>query len=207
MRTLSVAAILAALTTFIAALALHAADATTAVLAVAAITVFVTWIARLHTDDEGSGLALISPAAAVALTLVGRRGAALILPLVAAQVLGAVLGGFAALALGDRLGDTLVFTDPSMLVAGVVTGVLAVVGTWVLFAIDGEAHEAYAAVPTVMTGAVLPLGFIAALNPAVILGIATAGLVPFDIALVAAASALVGAAIGAYTMALVAPVE
>jgi len=205
MRTLSVAAILAALTTFVAALALRAPDATLAVLAVAAITVFVTWICGLHSTEEESGLALVSPAAVVALALVGRWGTATILPMVAAQTVGAVTGGFAALALDDRLGDTLVFTQPGRVVTGVVIGVLAILGAWVLFAIDGGAHEAYAAVPPILTGGSLPLGMIAALNPATVVGVATAGLVPWDIALIAAGAGLLGAAIGAFTMALVTP--
>lgn len=207
MRTLSVAAVLATLTTFVTALALRAADATMAVLAVAALAVLVTWIAGAHTTDEESGLALTSPAAVVALTLVGRRSPTMFLPLIAAQVLGAVIGGFAALGLDDKLGDTLVFTQPGLVVAGVVTGVLAVIGAWVLFAIDGEVHEAYAAVPPVLTGAMLPLGMVTALNPAAMLGVATAGLVPWDVALTASGAALIGAAVGAYTMSLLSPEE
>jgi glycerol uptake facilitator-like aquaporin len=207
MRTMSVAAILAALTTFVAALALRAADPTLAVLAVAVFGVLVTWIAGLHSTDEESGLALTSPAAALALALVGRRSTSTILPLIAAQVVGAVIGGFAALSLDDRLGDTLVFTEPGKVITGVVVGVLAIVGAWVLFAIDGQVHEAYASVPTILTGASLPLGLTTALNPAAIIGIATANLVPWDIALIAAAAAMLGSAVGAYTMTLVAPAE
>ncbi|MDX6277696.1 MAG: hypothetical protein QOJ72_1824 [Nocardioidaceae bacterium] len=207
MRTLSVAAILAALTTFAAALALRAPDATVAVLAVAGMAVVVTWLAGLHSTDEESGLALTSPAAALALTIVGRANRALILPLFAAQVVGAVIGGLAANGLDSRLGETLVFTQPDRLVTGIVVGVLAIIGTWVLFAIDGAVNEAYAAVPPILTGAALPLGMTTALNPAVIIGIATASLVPWSVALVAAGAGLVGAVIGAYTMALVAASE
>ena len=207
MRTLSAAAILAALTTFVAALALRAADATIAVLAVAVFAAFVTWIAGLHSTDDESGLALTSPAAAVALALVGRRAIATILPLIAGQVVGAVVGGLAALALDDRLGDTLVFTQPGRVVTGVVIGVLAIVAAWVLLAIDGGVHEAYASVPPILTGASLPLGLTTALNPAAIIGLATADLVPWDVALIAAGAALVGAVVGAYTMALVTPAE
>jgi glycerol uptake facilitator-like aquaporin len=207
MRPLSVAAILAALTTFVAALALRAPDATVAVLAVAAIAVVVTWLAGQHTTEDASGLALTSPAAALALALVGRANRATLLPLVAAQVVGAVLGGLAANGLDSRLGDTLVFTAPGRLVTGIVVGVLAIIGTWILFAIDGAVNEAYAAVPPILAGAALSLGFITALNPAVIVGIATASLVPWSVALIAAGAGLVGAVIGAYTMVTVAAPE
>ena len=110
MRPLSVALVLAAVTTFVAALALRAPDATIAVLAVGAIAVVITWLAGLHSTEEESGLALTSPAAALALALVGRANRAAVLPLIAAQVVGAVIGGLAANGLNSRLGDTLVFT-------------------------------------------------------------------------------------------------
>jgi glycerol uptake facilitator-like aquaporin len=207
MRPLSVAAILAALTTFVAALALRAPDATVAVLAVAAMAVVVTWLAGQHTTEDESGLALTSPAAALALALVGRANRATLLPLIAAQVVGAVLGGLAANGLDSRLGDTLVFTAPGRLVTGIVVGVLAIIGTWILFAIDGAVNEAYAVVPPILAGAALSLGFTTALNPAVIVGIATASLVPWTVALIAAGAGLVGAVIGAYTMVTVAAPE
>jgi glycerol uptake facilitator-like aquaporin len=206
-RPLSVAAILAALTTFVAALALRAPDATVAVLAVAAMAVVVTWLAGQHTTEDESGLALTSPAAALALALVGRANRATLLPLIAAQVVGAVLGGLAANGLDSRLGDTLVFTAPGRLVTAIVVGVLAIIGTWVLFAIDGAVNEVYAAVPPILAGAALSLGFTTALNPAVIVGIATASLVPWTVALIAAGAGLVGAVIGAYTMVTVAAPE
>jgi len=76
-----------------------------------------------------------------------------------------------------------------------------------VLAIDGEVHEAYASVPPILTGASLPLGLTTALNPAAIIGLATADLVPWDVALIAAGAALVGAVIGAYAMALVTPAE
>ena len=207
MRPLSLAAILAGLTPFIATLALRAPGATVAVLAVAAMAVVVTWLAGQHTTEEESGLALTSPAAALALTLVGRANRAAVLPLIAAQVVGAVIGGLAANGLDSRLGETLVFTQPGRLVTAVVVGVLAIIGTWALFAIDGAVNEAYAAVPPILTGAALPLGLTTALNPAVIVGVATAGLVPWSVALIAAGAGLVGAVIGAYTMAVVAASE
>lgn len=207
MRTLSVAAILAALTTFVAALALRAPDAMVAVLAVAALAVVVAWLAGQRSTEEESGLALTSPAAALSLALVGRANRATILPLVAAQVVGAVIGGLAANGLDSRLGETLVFTQPDRLVTALVVGVLAIIGTWILFAVDGAVSEAYAAVPPILTAAALPLGLTTALNPAVIVGIAAASLVPWSIALIAAGAALVGAVIGAYTMTTVAASE
>ncbi len=207
MRSLTVAALLAAITTFVAALALRAPDATLAVLAVAAVTVLTTWVATLHTTEEESGLALTSPAAAVTMTLVGRRSPTFLLPLIAAQVLGAVLGGLAALGLDDRLGGSLVWSEPTRVVTGIVIAVLAILAAWVLLAIDGGEHAAWAAVPPVLAGASLGVGLAVALNPAAVLGLATAGLVPWTIAGIAAGTGLVASAVGAYAITLVTPPE
>ena len=207
MRSLTVAALLAAITTFVAALALRAPDATLAVLAVAAVTVLTTWIATLHTTEEESGIALTSPAAAVTLTLVGRRSPTFLLPLIAAQVVGSILGGLAALGLDDRLGGSLVWSEPTRVVTGVVIAVLAILAAWVLLAIDGGEHAAWAAVPPVLAGASLGVGLAVALNPAAVLGLATAGLVSWTIAGIAAGAGLVASVIGAYAIAMVTPPE
>ena len=207
MRSLTVAALLAAITTFVAALALRAPDATLAVLAVAAVTVLTTWVATLHTTEEESGIALTSPAAAVTLTLVGRRSPTFLLPLIAAQVVGSILGGLAALGLDDRLGGSLVWSEPTRVVTGVVIAVLAILAAWVVLAIDGGEHAAWAAVPPVLAGASLGVGLAVALNPAAVLGLATAGLVSWTIAGIAAGAGLVASAIGAYAITLVTPPE
>ena len=207
MRSLTVAALLAAITTFVAALALRAPDATLAVLAVAAVAVLTTWVATLHTTEDESGLALTSPAAAVTLSLVGRRPAGFLLPLIAAQVLGAVIGGLAALGLDDRLGGSLVWTEPTRVVTGVVVAVLAILAAWVLLAIDGGEHAAWAAVPPVIAGASLGVGLAVALNPAAVLGLATAGLVSWTTAGIVAGAGLIASAVGAYAITLVTPPE
>src|SRR4051812_45551604 len=136
MRTLTTAAILGAVSTFCSALALRAPDATVAVAAVALATAFVWWLAGLHSTDTTSGLALASPAAAVTLTAVRRYSAGALLPTIAAQVVGAVAGGFAALALDGQLGGTLTWTDASPIAVGVVVGVLGIVAAWIVLAVD-----------------------------------------------------------------------
>lgn len=207
MRKLVIAALFAALTTFVVALSLRAPDATVALLAVAGITVLVTWFAGQHSTDEESGLALANPASAVALTLVGRSSGTTILPLIAAQVVGAIVGGFAALGLGGELGDTLIWSEPKLLTTGIVVGVLGIVATWLIFAIDSHINEAYAAIPPLLMGASLPLSLGSALNPAVVLGLATANLISWQVAIVAALAGLVAAAIGAYTAHVTSPID
>ena len=207
MRSLTVAALLAAITTFVAALALRAPDATISVLAVAAVAVLTTWLAVLHSTEDESGLALSSPAAAVTLVLVGRRSAALLLPIIAAQVLGAVLGGLAALGLDDQLGGSLVWSEPKRVSTGVVIAVLAILAAWVLLAIDGGEHAAWSALPPVLAGAALGVGLAVALNPAAVLGLATAGLLSWTTAGIAAGSGFVASAVGAYAITVVTPSE
>ena len=207
MRSLTVAALLAAITTFVAALALRAPDATLAVLAVAAVAVLTTWVATLHTTEDESGLALSSPAAAVTLALVGRRSAGFLLPIIAAQVVGAVIGGFAALGLEDRLGGSLVWAEPTRVVTGVVVAVLAILAAWVLLVIDGGEHAAWAAVPPVIAGASLGVGLAVALNPAAVLGLATAGLLSWTTAGIVAGAGIIAAAVGAFAITLVTPAE
>jgi glycerol uptake facilitator-like aquaporin len=206
-RSLSIAALLSALTTLVAAMALRAADATLAVAAVAAVAVLFTWYAQLHSTAEQSSVGLSNPAATVALAVVGRRPWATVLPAVAAHVVGAVAGGLLALVLDDQLGDTLVFTDPGLALTAVAAVLVGVLGAWTTLSIDGGGPEALAAVPTVVGGAILPLGLLTVFHPAAVIGLATAGLVPWDVALVAAGAALVGAAVGAFTASVLVPVD
>ncbi len=207
MRKLVASSLFAAFTTFVVALALRAPDATVALLAVAGITILITWLAGQHTTEDESGLALANPASTVALTLVGRSSAAIVLPLIAAQVVGAVVGGLAALGLKDKLGETLIWSEPSLVATGVVVFVLGILATWLLFGIDAQISEAYAGLPPLLTGAALPIGLGAALNPAVVIGLATADLVPWDVSITAAVAGLVAAAVGSYTAAVISPTE
>jgi hypothetical protein len=207
MRTLSTAAILGAVSTFCSALAVRAPDATVAVAAIALITAFVTWLAALHSTDTASGLALVSPAAAVTLAVVRRFSAAALLPTIAAQVVGAVAGGFAALALDGQLGGALTWTDSSAIATGVVVAVLGIVASWIILAVDGGESVVWNAVGPVLAGSSLGVGLAAALNPATVIGLATAGIVGWLAAGIAAGAALVAAAIGAYAIELVTPAD
>jgi glycerol uptake facilitator-like aquaporin len=207
MRLLALAGALSALLTFVCALALRAADATLAVIAVAALAVLLTWYAQLHATDHQAGLGVANPASTVALAVVGRGSWATLLPTLAAHVVGAVLGGLAALALDDRLGDTLVFTQPGLVVTAAGAAVVGLIVAWATLSIDGGGPEALAAVPALVGGAVLPLGLLAVFHPAAVIGLATAGLVPWDVALVAAGTTLVVAILGAYTVTALVPAE
>lgn len=206
-RTVPIAVLTSAITTLVAAFALRAADATLAVVAIAAVAVLFTWYAQLHTTDERSGAGMVNPASAVALAVVGRGPWSTLLPTVAAHAVGGVIGGLLALTLDDRLGDTLVYADPGLVVAGVGAALVGLIGAWATLSVDGGGPEALAGVPAVVGGAVLPLGLLTVFHPAAVIGLATAGLVPWDAALVAAGATLLAAVVGAYAVSVLVPGE
>ncbi len=205
MRTLAAAAILSAVTTFSSALALRAPDATIAVAAVALVTALVTWLAALHSTEETSGLALASPAAAVTLLAVRRTPAAGLLPLLAAQIVGAVAAGFAALGLDSQLGGALTWSDPSPVAAGVGVAFVGLIIAWTVLVIDGGESTAWAGLGPVATASALGVGLAGAVNPAVVLGLATAGIVGWLTAGIAAVVGLVAAFAGAYLIGILTP--
>lgn len=207
MRRPLMGALLSALLTLVAAMALRAADATIAVAAVAAVTVLFTWYAQLHSTEDRGTLGLANPASAVALAAVGRRPWATLLPALAAHTIGAVAGGLIVLALDDKLGETLVFTQPGLVVTAVGATLIGLIGAWATLSVDGGGNEALSAVPVIVGGAILPLGLIAAFQPAAVIGLATAGLVPWDVALIAAGAVLIATLVGAYAVSLLVPQE
>ena len=158
MRLLALSAAMSALLTVVTAAALRASDPVLAVLAASAVTVLLTWYARLHADDDHPALGLVNPASATTLAAVGRRSWSTLLPTWTAHVVGAVLGGVAALGLGDRWGDPLLFDADDLVIAGVGAAVVGLVGAWATLALDASGPDALAAVPVVVAGGVLPLG-------------------------------------------------
>ncbi len=207
MRTLAAAAIFSAVTTFSSALALRAPDAAVAVAAVALVTAFVTWLAALHSTEQTSGLALANPAAALTLAAVRRSPASNLLPLLAAQIAGAVAAGFVALGLDSHLGGALTWTDPSPVAVGVGVGCLGLLASWTVLAIDGGENTAWAALGPVASAAALGVGLAAALNPAVVVGLATAGIIGWITAGIAAGAGLVAAFVGAYVIGILTPAD
>jgi hypothetical protein len=205
MRSLSAAAIFSAVITFSSALALRAPDATVAVAAIALATAFVAWLGALHSTDQTSGLALTSPAAAVTLAAVRRTRISNLLPLIAAQLVGAVAAGFAALGLDSQLGGALTWTDPSPVAVGVGVAFFGLLASWTVLVVDGGETAAWAGLGPVASASALGVGLATALNPAVVVGLATAGVLGWITAGVAAAVGLGAALAGAYVIGLITP--
>lgn len=205
MRLLALSALLSAVTTFVTAAALRASDPALAVLAVAALTVLLTWYARLHADADHPALELVNPAAATTLAAVGRRGWATVLPVCTAHVVGAILGGAGALALADRWGTPLIFDADDLVVAGAGAAVVGLLVAWTTLALDASGPDALAGIPVVVAGGILPLGLVGAFSPAVVLGLATADLIAWDVALVAAGAGLAAAVVGGWIVGLLLP--
>lgn len=203
MKPLAVAAVTAALTTAVAAWGLRATDPATAVAAVAVVFVASAWLARFHDTASGSGLGLTGPAPLVALALVGRSPVATALPVVAAQVVGAVAVGAAVGAL-DLPGGALVWDQPTLLTAGVLGVLVGLVGAWSTLAADAG-PVAWAAATPVTAGALLGVGLAAAAHPAAVVGLAVAGALDWPVALVSAVAVLAGAAIGTFVVSWVSP--
>ncbi len=206
MRPLVTGALSSATLTLVTALALRADDAAVGVAAVAATAVLLGWYARLGSDDTVSTLDVANPAAGMTLAAVGRRPWGTLLPLVAAHLVGAVAAGFAALGLESRLANPLISDADGLVVAAVGAAVVGLVGAWATLAVDGGGHDALAAVPVVVAGA-LPLALVGTFSPAVVLGLATAELLPWDVAGTAAAVAFVAAGVGAWIAGLLLPAE
>lgn len=203
MKPLALAAVASALTTSVAAWSLRATDPTTAVAAVAVVAVAVGWLARFHDTAEASGLALAGPVQLTSLTLVGRASAAGALPVVAAQVVGAVAAGAGVTALGLP-GGSLVWDEPTLLAAGVLSVLVGVLVAWTTLAAD-TAGPAWLALGPVPAAGLLGVGLAAAAQPAAVLGLATAGVVAWPVAVAVSVGALVGAVVGTFVVSWVSP--
>ncbi len=208
MRPLVTTAVLHLVGTLTAGLALVATDATLAVAATAGVFALLVWFASLHTNDVESGLPLASTLALVGLTLTGRQPGSTALPLFAAQVVGAAVGGAALLGIGLLdVPATLAWDSPDVAVAAVVAFVVGLVASWSILAVDAGAPAAWWAVPALLGGAALNVALVAAAMPAVLVGLAVGGVLGWVTALVSGAAAVVGTAVGVYLVALVTPTQ
>ncbi len=205
MRTLTSAALHGAIVTLAAIAALRATDPVLTVAVVALVVVLLTWFAALAGDDDASRMDATGTLSGLTLAIVGRSPWANLLPVLAVQAVVAVAIGAAANALADQLGPTLVIGEPSLAAAAIAAALAGIVTAWVVLAIDGTAPAALAGVPVVVAGGVGPIALVVVFHPAATLGLATAGLLPWDVAAIAVASSAVGSVIGAYAVSTLLP--
>lgn len=205
MRTLTTAALHGAIVTLAAIAALRATDPVLTVAVVALVAVVLTWFAALAGDDDTSRIDATGTLAGLTLAIVGRSPWGNLLPVLAVQSVVAVAIGAAANALADDLGPTLVVGEPSLALAAIAAALAGIVTAWVVLAIDGTAPTALAGVPAVVAGGVGPIALVVVFHPAATLGLATAGLLPWDAAAIAIAAGAVGSVIGAYAVSTLLP--
>lgn len=152
------------------------------------------------------GIGAVDPAWTLAL-LVGRRvGIADLLPVWAAQAVGAVALGALARWVVDELPPWAVVEQPDVAPAAVVVALVALVGSWVaLTAEAGRASPVAAGLPALGAGAALPPTFAAAANPAALFALGVAGVAAWDYVFFTALAAFGGAVLGAITVPVFAP--
>lgn len=204
MKPLAAAAVSSVLVTGVAAWSLRATDPALAVAAVATALVLTAWVAGFHgAEGADSGLGIIGPAHLASLTLVGRSSVASALPLIAAQVVGAVVAGGLVLLVGTD-GGSLLWDEPSLLFCGVVGTLIGLMVAWSALAADAGSPGWTAAGP-IGAGALLGVGLASAAHPAALIGVAVAGVVTWPVALVTAAAVSLGAVVGTFVVSWVTP--
>jgi|GEM_PF-5844996 aquaporin Z len=152
------------------------------------------------------GLGVLDPAWTLALLLRGRLGVADLLPLWAAQAVGALVFGALARWVVDDLRQWSVIDQPDLAPAAVVVALIALVGSWVVVAVDGgRAPAAAAGLPALGGAAALPPPFAAAANPAALFALGVAGIAEWEYVFFVSIAAFGGAVIGALTSPILEP--
>lgn len=193
MRLVILAAIWSFVLTIGAVAALAAEHAVLAVLALAALAAIVAWFAAQHTDEAFAGGSITGSAATLSLTVTGRSPAGWLLPLIAAQVVGAVAAGGLARTFPEAWTPTLAWREPEWTTAVALGLFIGLLGGWLVVFIDGYLSEGLAAAPVLLGGGFLGLGYALVFHPATLIGLALAGATTWSTSLAAAVAALAGA--------------
>ncbi|MFY0406929.1 hypothetical protein [Solicola sp. PLA-1-18] len=207
MREYVSAALCGALVTLVAC-AVSGAGAATAALAVGATLAVLAWATAQLSQDTEAGIPVADVAWGFALALRGRTAPGRLLPLVAAQVVGAVVAGLGASLVGGRLAATPDVAPPGLGTAALLGVVVGLVGGLAAVLADLHAQDAAAGLSGVVGGALLPGALGSAAHPAALLGVAAAGSLGWTTALVTGVTVLVGHGLaGLWMRAVVAEAE
>ena len=146
------------------------------------------------------GVGVLDPAWSLALMVRGRVRVGDLLPLWAAQAVGAVAFGALARWVVDDLRQWSIIEQPDIAPAAVVVAVVAFVGTWVALAVDARrAPAAATGLPALGVSAALPPTFAAAANPAALFALGVAGVAEWEYVFFVTLAAFAGAVLGALT--------
>jgi aquaporin Z len=153
------------------------------------------------------GIGAVDPAWALALLVRRRIELADLLPIWAAQAIGAVACGALARWIVDDLQPWAVVEQPDVAPAAVVLALIGLLGAWVALAADaGRTAPVAAGLPALGASTALPPTFAAAANPAALFALGVGGVADWDYVFFAAVAAFVGALVGAITAPLLRPV-
>jgi glycerol uptake facilitator-like aquaporin len=163
-------------------------------------------VMAILTVDTRFGVGVLDPAWALSLMVRGRLRVGDLLPLWAAQAVGAVAFGALARWLVDDLGQWSIIEQPDIAPAAVVVAIVAFVGAWVAVAVDARrAPAAAAGLPALGASAALPPTFAAAANPAALFALGVAGVAEWEYVFFVTVAAFAGAVLGALTTSVLEP--
>ncbi|MDO9380308.1 MAG: hypothetical protein Q7T56_15780 [Nocardioidaceae bacterium] len=191
MREYLSAAACGALVTVVAAAVAGAGPAASA-LAVGGTLAVLAWATGQLSQDTEAGIPVADVAWGLALAVRGRTAVGRLLPLAAAQVVGAVVAGLGLVLLGGRLAATPDVGPPGLGTAALLGVVVGVVGGLAAVLADLHAQDAAAGIGGVVSGALLPGALGGAAHPGALLGLAVAGSLTWPAAAVTGVTVLAG---------------
>jgi aquaporin Z len=198
------AAIAAGVVSGLAVLSVRTQDPTLAGLGIAAVV----GLAAVLTVGGRLGIGAVDPAWALALLVRRRIEVADLLPIWAAQAIGAVAFGALARWVVDDLQPSAIAEQPDVAPTAVVLALIGLLGAWVALAADaGRAAPIAAGLPALGASTALSPTFAAAANPAALFALGVSGVADWDYVFFAAVAAFAGALVGAITAPLLRPAE
>jgi hypothetical protein len=163
-------------------------------------------VMAILTVDTRFGVGVLDPAWSLSLMIRGRLRVGDLLPIWAAQAVGALAFGALARWLVDDLRQWSIIEQPDIVAAAVVVAIVAFVGSWLAVAVDARrAPAAAAGLPALGVGAALPPTFAAAANPAALFALGVAGVAEWEYVFFVAVAAFAGAVLGALATPILEP--
>lgn len=196
---LLLAAVASGIVAGVAVLSVRAKDPALAGLGLAAAVGLLSILTRQAPATVGA----VDPAWTLALLLRGKVGPSELLPIWAAQAVGAVAFGALAGWVVDDLRQWTIIEQPDLVPAAVVVAMAALAGAWIaIAAAGGQAPAAACGLPALGVAAALPPSFAAAANPAALFALGVAGVADWEYVFFTTLAAFGGAVLGSLVAAL-----